>query len=43
LIRSFMMESSALMLSTYFELSVFEAGTRRAGVAAAEAGAGLLS
>jgi hypothetical protein len=39
-----MMVSSALMLSTYFELSVREAGTGRdAGAAAADAGAGLLS
>jgi hypothetical protein len=44
LIRSFMMASSELMLSTYFELSVREAWTgREAGAAAADAGAGLLS
>jgi hypothetical protein len=37
LIRSFMMASSALMVSMYFELSVFAAGAARAtGLAAAD-------
>jgi hypothetical protein len=38
------MASSALMVSTYFDLSVLAAGTgRAAGVAAADAGGGPLS
>jgi hypothetical protein len=39
-----MRASSALMESTYFELSALETGTgRAAGAAAADAGGGLLS